>query len=126
MPFKKSSIWVHIVFSTKDRTPYLSWNIRNEICEWIKREAVKQEIYIDIVNGVNDHLHLLVKLDTKQSVSTVVKWIKGASSHYLNKKYNWDPKFTWQNGYAVYSVSQNDIDKVREYIFNQEKRHSRN
>ena len=123
MPFTKNSIWVHIIFSTKDRIPYLSWEIRTEICEWIKHEAVKKEIHIDIVNGVKDHLHLLVKLKTKQSVSEIVKWTKGASSHYLNKNHRWNPKFAWQQGYAVYSISENDIKKVRSYIYNQETRH---
>ena len=124
MPFKKSSIWIHLVFSTKNRISYLTWDIRNDVCAWIKQEAVEKEICIDVVNGVNDHLHVLIKLNTKQSVSEVVKWIKGASSHYLNKNYNWNPKFAWQSGYAVYSVSQNDINQIRQYIFNQEKHHS--
>ena len=126
MAFSKSSLWIHIIFSTKNRIPYLSWDVRNDVCSWLKEEAFKNEILIDIVNGVDDHLHVLVKLKNKQSVSEVVKWIKGSSSYYLNKKYNWEPKFSWQNGYAVYSVSENNINETRRYIFNQEKRHSRN
>ncbi len=124
MPFTKSYIWVHIIFSTKDRTPFLTWNIRTEVCAWIKQQAVEKEFHIDIINGVKDHLHILVKLKTKQSASEVVKWAKGASSHYLNKNYNWNPQFAWQKGYAVYSVGERDIDKIRNYIYNQERRHS--
>ena len=126
MAFSKNSLWIHIIFSTKNRTPYLSWNVRNDVCLWLKEEAFKNEIHIDIVNGVDDHLHVLVKLKTKQCVSEVVKWIKGSSSYYLNKKYNWEPKFSWQSGYAVYSLSNNDINKTRQYIFNQQKHHSIN
>ena len=79
MAFSKSSLWIHIIFSTKNRIPYLSWSIRNEVSSWLKEEAFKNEILIDIVNGVDNHIHVLVKLKTKQSVSAVVKWIKGSS-----------------------------------------------
>ncbi len=123
MPKTFNSIWVHIVFSTKDRIPYLTWNIRGEVCEWIKKHGNEEGIQIDVVNGFEDHLHLLIKLKTSQSAAEVVKWIKGSSSFWLNQKYNWEKGFAWQEGYGVFSVSQSDINQVRSYIFNQEKHH---
>jgi len=123
MPKTYNSIWVHVVFSTKDRVPYLTWNIRGEICKWIKKNGNNKSIYIDVVNGVEDHLHILIKLKPTQRLSEVVNWIKGASSHWLNKKYTWENKFAWQEGYGVFSVSQKDINHVRDYIYNQEFHH---
>ncbi|MFV1884165.1 MAG: IS200/IS605 family transposase [Balneola sp.] len=123
MPKTFNSILIHVVFSTKDRIPYLNWNIRGEVCEWIKKESWNAGINVDTVNGIEDHLHLLIKLKPTQSTSEVVKWIKGSSSFWLNQKYKWEDKFAWQQGYGVFSVSQNDIDQVRAYIFNQEKHH---
>lgn len=123
MPKTFNSIWIHVVFSTKDRIPFLNWHIRGEVCDWIKRNGNKEGVHIDIVNGLEDHLHLLIKLKPTQSTAEVVKWIKGSSSFWLNQKYSWEDKFAWQQGYGVFSVSQNDINQVRAYIFNQEKHH---
>lgn len=78
MPKTFNVIWVHVVFSTKGRIPFLNWHIRGTVCEWIKKEAGHQGIYVDIVNGYRDHLHVLLKLKTTQNVADVVFWIKGA------------------------------------------------
>ncbi|MEQ9308432.1 MAG: IS200/IS605 family transposase [Balneolaceae bacterium] len=126
MPKTFNSIWVHVVFSTKERIPYLTWNIRGELCDWIKKESWKSGINVDVVNGVKDHLHVLIKLKTTQNVAEVVSFIKGGSSKWLNEKYKWEKSFAWQQGYGVFSVSQNDINQVRSYIFNQEKHHKIN
>ncbi|MEQ9308145.1 MAG: IS200/IS605 family transposase [Balneolaceae bacterium] len=123
MPKTYNSIWVHILFSTKYRVPYLTWNIRGEICTWIKNNGNAKSINIDVVYGVDDHLHVLVKLKPTQRISDIVNWKKGASSHWLNTKYTWENKFAWQEGYGVFSVSQNDINHVREYIYTQEFHH---
>lgn len=123
MPKTYNSIWVHVVFSTKERTPYLNWNIRSEVCEWIKRESLKVGIRVNVVNGVKDHLHVLIKLKTTQNVAEVVSYIKGGSSKWLNDKYSWESRFAWQQGYGAFSVSQNDIDQIRAYIYNQEGHH---
>lgn len=124
MPKTYNSIWVHVIFSTKDRIPYLTWNIKRELCDWIKQESWKAGFHVDIVNGVEDHLHVLLKLKTSQNVAEVVSFIKGGSSKWLNEKYNWENGFKWQQGYGVFSVSQNDIDDIRKYIYNQEKHHT--
>lgn len=123
MPKTFNSIWVHVIFSTKHRIPFLTWNIRGEVCNWIKKESWNVGINVDVVNGIEDHLHILLKLKTIQSVAEVVSFIKGGSSKWLNDKYKWEQKFAWQQGYGVFSVSQNDINRIRKYIYDQEKNH---
>lgn len=123
MPKTFNVIWVHIVFSTKERVPYLNWHIRGSVCEWIKNEAIGQDIYVDIVNGHNDHLHVLLKLKPTQNVAEVVGWIKGGSSKWLNDHFSWEKRFAWQEGYGVFSVSPKDVIKVRKYIYEQESHH---
>lgn len=123
MPKTYNSIWVNVVFSTKDRIPFLNWNIRGEVCDWIKKKSWEAGINVDMVNGVEDHLHLLIKMKTSQNVAEVISFIKGGASKWLNEKYNWETGFAWQQGYGVFSVSQKDINRVRAYIFNQEKHH---
>lgn len=126
MPKTFNSIWVHIVFRTKNNTPYLTWEIRNEVCHFIKLYGNRKGFAIDTVNGVKDHLHVLLRVKTTQTVANCVQWIKGASSRYLNNKYNWSDGFAWQEGYGVFSVSLNDIKTVRNYIYHQETHHKKN
>ena len=123
MPKTFNSIWIHVVFSTKERIPYLNWNTRGEVCRFIKRDASERGIFVDIVNGVRDHLHILIKLKPTQNTSEVVSLIKGASSKWLNEKYSWEEDFAWQQGYGVFSVSPKNVEVVRQYIFNQEAHH---
>jgi REP element-mobilizing transposase RayT len=123
MPKTYNAVWVHVVFSTKERKPFLKWEIRNKICEVLKEQAKNRGIGVDTVNGMEDHLHVLIQIKPTQKVSDVVQWVKGFSSRWLNNEYNWEPKFSWQEGYGVFSVSQNDIHQIRNYIYNQEAHH---
>ena len=87
----------------------------------INEIASDHEIHIDCINGVEDHVHILVRLRTDQSVADVVKTIKGNSWEYF--KDDADRYVTWQDGFAAFSVSPNELKRVRGYIYNQEKHH---
>ena len=80
-------------------------------------------LYIDFINGVEDHLHCLIKLPPLISLSKLVNDIKGESSHWVNKNNFLDIPFGWQDGYGAFSVSPQNIDFVRNYIKNQEEHH---
>ena len=121
MPQSYSSLWVHIIWATKNREPILVPALKHEVFNVINTIATDHEIYLDCINGVEDHLHLLVRLRTDQSVADVVKTIKGNSWEYFKD----DPEkyITWQDGFAAFSISPNQLKKVRGYIYNQEKHH---
>ncbi len=121
MPQSYSSLWVHLIWSTKHREPTLTDDIRPTVFDAIREIAADHEIYLDCVDGAEDHVHLLIRLRTDQSVADIVKTIKGNSW----EKFRDGPGeyLTWQDGYAAFSVSPDDVKKVRKYIFNQEKHH---
>jgi putative transposase len=121
MPQSYSSIWVHIIWSTKNREPILLPGLKQEVLQVINTIAKDHEIYLDCINGVEDHLHLLVRLRTDQSVADIVKTIKGNSWEYF--KNDADKYISWQDGFAVFSVSPDQLKNVRRYIYNQEKHH---
>jgi putative transposase len=121
MPHSYSSIWVHLIWSTKNREPILSQPLRQEVFRVINEIANDHEIYIDTINGIEDHVHLLIRLRTDQSVADVVKTIKGNSWEYF--KDDADNYVTWQDGFAAFSVSPDNLARVRSYIYNQEKHH---
>jgi putative transposase len=79
MPQSYSSLWIHLVWSTKNREPILVSGLKHEVFKVINDIANDHEIYLDCINGVEDHVHLLVRLRTDQSVADIVKTIKGNS-----------------------------------------------
>lgn len=87
----------------------------------INEIAINYEIYLDCINGVEDHVHLLIRLRTDQCVADVVKTIKGNSwEHFKEDVENY---ISWQDGFAAFSVSADNLKRVRSYIYNQEKHH---
>ncbi len=82
-----------------------------------------KSIYIKIIFVNADNVHCLIDLPTNMSIEDLVKLIKGASSHWINKERIIETKFSWARGYGVFSVSQSNLDKVIKYIENQEEHH---
>jgi REP element-mobilizing transposase RayT len=116
-------VWVHVVFTTKNREPVLKKEIRELLFDHIKENAKKKDIWIEALNGFTDHLHVLISLNKDQTISQVLKLIKGESSFWINKNKIVLGKFTWQDDYWAVSVSEGHIAAIKEYIVRQEEHH---
>ncbi len=117
-------IWVHLVFSTKNRDPLLNTaELRNKIFMHIKQNAAEKDIWLDHINGHNNHIHCLVSLGKEQSISKISQLIKGESSHWINKNNLTKTKFIWQDDYWAVGVSESHLKSIRSYIQNQEEHH---
>ena len=116
-------IWVHLVFSTKNRETYLHQSIRKQVFQHIKQNAETKDIWLDCVNGYADHAHCLISLNKDQSISKVAQLIKGESSFWINQNKLVEGKFIWQDDYWAVGVSESHLLQTREYIFNQEVHH---
>ena len=122
MPFAK--VYIHFVWSTKNRVPYLKRKeIRTTMWKHIKENADKKGIFVDHVNGYNDHCHCLISLGTQHTLSSVMQLIKGESAFWFNQQKLIEEKFQWQDEYYAVSVSESVVDRVRNYIKNQETHH---
>jgi REP element-mobilizing transposase RayT len=122
MPFVK--VYIHFVWSTKNRYPYLNTNeLRVKVWNHIRENAKAKGIFIDFINGYTDHCHCLISLGTDQTIQKVMQLIKGESSFWINKNKLTIDKFEWQDEYFAVSVSESMVDKVRDYIKNQEEHH---
>jgi REP element-mobilizing transposase RayT len=121
MPWVK--VWIHLVWSTKNREPYLTENIRKTVFQHIRENAQKKGIFLDFIGGYIDHIHCLISLGTEQSIKEIVQLIKGESSHWINTNRITPTKFAWQDEYFAVSVSETAIESVRRYIANQEEHH---
>ena len=116
-------LWVHLVFTTKNREPILSAELRNKMMEHIIENARSKEIYLDSIGGWAEHLHLLISLGREQNIAKVAMLIKGESAHWFNQQKFVRGKFHWQDDYFALSVSESQLEKVRNYIRNQEDHH---
>ena len=118
-------IWIHAVWGTKNRHPYLTNPIRREVIAHIKENATGKDIYIDTINGYTEHLHCLISLSADVGISKVMQLIKGESAFWINRQKITQQRFEWADEYFAISVSESVLDKVRTYINNQEAHHSK-
>ncbi|MFV1885426.1 MAG: IS200/IS605 family transposase [Balneola sp.] len=123
MPNHLSIIWLHAVWITQDRVRVLGKSYRFKVFKHIKDYAWENGIQLDIINGVEDHVHCLFRLKTSQNPAEVIKLLKGESSHWINQNIILDEPFKWQEGYGIFSVSPHEVIKIRKYIYNQEEHH---
>jgi REP element-mobilizing transposase RayT len=77
------------------------------------------------ISGISDHVHLVVRFKSEPSVATMIKIIKSKSSKWLNQQPKRPGRFEWQRGYAAFTVSASQLEKVRAYVRNQEQHHRR-
>ena len=125
MPQSLAKVLVHIVYSTKGRRP------------WLKDERIRKELYaykatilrdsVDtpalIINGVEDHVHMLCLLSRKFAIMSVIEEAKTETSKWLKKQSTDLSDFAWQGGYGVFSVSESNCEQVKRYIAEQEHHH---
>lgn len=121
MPLVK--VWIHFVWSTKNRQPLLSDEIRPKVFRHIRQNAGEKGIFIDFIGGYVDHVHCLVSLGTDQTIEKIIQLMKGESSFWINRNKLCKERFEWQDEYFAVSVSESVIDKVGEYIKSQEEHH---
>lgn len=116
-------VYVHFVWSTKNRTPFLTKDMRKKVFEHIRENAKEKNIYIDFINGYVDHVHCLVSLNDDLSIGKIAQLLKGESSYWINKNKLTSSKFEWQDEYMAIGVDDEKIPIVRKYIAEQEEHH---
>jgi putative transposase len=115
--------WLHCVWGTKNRFPFLKGRMKSDLIEHIRTNAREKGIYIDFINGHTEHIHCLIRLGPDQTLSRAIQLIKGESSYWINKTGKTNFKFEWADEYFAASVSEKDLPAVRKYIRNQEEHH---
>jgi len=118
-------IWIHTVWTTKNREKFLIKKVREKLFKHIRENADKNGIYVDFINGYLDHVHCLISLSGTQNIADTINSIKGESSHWINENKLTPIKFGWQRKYFAVSVSESHINRVRKYIKNQEQHHQK-
>ena len=116
-----AQLYFHIVFGTKDHLPLISHRWEAEMYRYLGGVAKGLKCLAIEINGMPDHVHLLVQFSPVVAISDFMRELKANSSKWARKTH--EPKFGWQRRYGVFSVSQSAVDDVRKYIRGQKTHH---
>ncbi len=119
-------VYIHYVFSTKRREPLISPVFEKQL--WAYMVTIAREINVEplIINGVEDHVHMLVSIPSTITIAEVMKKIKAVSSLWISRTFKGFEDFEWQAGYGAFSISHYDLNKTIRYIKNQKEHHRKN
>jgi putative transposase len=117
-----SNLISHLIFSTKERRPLINEEFRHDLHAYLGGIVRNLRGAALTINGVSDHVHLLIQLPPSLSMSDAVRTIKANSTRWVHERTR-NKLFAWQAGYGVFSVSRSNVDVVARYIANQEAHH---
>jgi putative transposase len=118
-----TSILVHCVWSTKNREPFLSSDLRSRLWPYLGGIAGENRMKGLAIGGVADHVHMLISLPATLSVSKALQLLKGNSSKWIHDTFPKLHSFEWQEGYGAFSIAISGIDVTVAYIRNQTEHH---
>ena len=118
-----TNILIHALFSTKDRQPWLTPEIREEVFSYLGGTINELGGQSLLVNDPRDHVHMLFVQPRTLSIASVTEKVKAHSSGWVKDRWPNRRHFAWQTGYAAFSVSQSHAEQVKHYIGNQEEHH---
>ena len=125
MPFWRS--FAHLVWTTKNRRPLIRPQIEGALYACLVSRAAEMGCYVHAVNGMADHVHVVISIPPKLSVSDVVKNMKGSSSHFVNHELTPRPEpVAWQRGYGDLSLGESQCAQAVAYVENQKQHHQLN
>ena len=120
-----TKIYIHIVFAVEGRQNLIRKEHKDEICKYISGIIQSKDQKLIAINGMADHVHILIGMKPDIALSDLVRDIKASSSKFINGK-NWVMgRFNWQEGFGAFSYSYSQLHTVANYIEDQEKHHSR-
>lgn len=119
-------VWIHGIFGTKNRASLIKDSFAEQLYTHIKKKLEGEfGCTVRIINGTENHIHILFMLSPRIKIEDLFKNIKGESSHWINQSNFIKDKFSWQIGYGAFSVSESMVKNVEKYISNQKEHHKR-
>ncbi len=120
-----SNLLIHIVYSSKHRRPLIDATLEERLFPYFGGIVRQLGGRLYIVNGVEDHVHLLTELPASIAVADAIGKIKGSSTHWIHETFYDRSEFAWQRGYAAFSVSKSKLSTVARYIERQKTHHKK-
>ena len=116
-------LFYHAVWSTKDRQPLIDPAWEKYLYGYLWGKATVLDCIPHAINGMPDHLHVVISIPPKLAIATVIGQLKGASSHHINEQHL-DGTFAWQGEYSIFSISESGLEKVVDYVKKQKQHHA--
>ena len=123
MPQSLANVYIHLIFSTKDRKGCLCDQVRPDLHSYMATVLGNLECPVVLVNSVEDHVHVLFRLGRMATIAKAVEEVKKSSSKWLKTQSEQLAHFSWQSGYGAFSVSESIAPQVANYIKNQQEHH---
>jgi REP element-mobilizing transposase RayT len=123
MPQSLASVYLHVVFSTKNRAPLITPDLARRLHPYLAAIALGNGTKALDIGGMPDHVHLLLSFGREVTIAETVKKLKGSSSRWVHDTFPGHRAFAWQNGYGAFSVGYPEMGAVRAYIATQEEHH---
>jgi REP element-mobilizing transposase RayT len=118
-----TSLHYHIVFSTKNRHPWIHADIEQRVWEYLGGIARQNDMKAVQIGGIEDHLHVVLAVPPTMAVSKAVQLLKGGSSKWIHEMLPALGDFEWQQGYGAFTVSKSQLPSVIQYAANQRDHH---
>ncbi len=116
-------LYYHLVFSTKNRTPWINAEIQSRLWEFLGGIARQNGMQALQIGGTEDHVHIVLRVPPTLAVSKALQLLKGASSRWVHETFPGLAGFAWQDGYGAFSVSKSQLPEVIAYVANQREHH---
>ena len=118
-----TQLYLHLVWSTWKRAPLITPELQPRIYTVLQHQASHLKADLIAIGGIEDHVHVLMRLPANVAVSTLVQRLKGASSHFVTHVLRSPDAFKWQGAYGAFTLTKRAVPHVREYVLNQEAHH---
>ena len=118
-----ADIIIHFVFSTKERNPWIQTDVEEELYQYICGVCRNLDCPVIKINGVADHIHVLLQLGRTIAISKLIAEMKSSSSRWIKTKGNQYGDFAWQGGYGGFSVSRPSLEGAKKYLSSQKEHH---
>jgi REP element-mobilizing transposase RayT len=125
MPDTYTKIYIHIIFTVQGRQNLISKQYKDELHKYITGIIQNKKQKVIAINGMPDHIHILIGIKPDIALSDLIRDVKANSSKFINEKKWIAGKFSWQEGFGGFSYSHSQLESVANYIKNQEKHHTK-
>ena len=119
-----TQLYVHLTWSTWDRLPLITKIIQSRLYASMASKCRQFKCEPLAIGGMEDHVHLLISLHTSVAIATLIKEVKGTSSHLVTHEITPGELFKWQGSYGAFTIRKKDVLRVKAYIENQELHHA--
>lgn len=120
-----TQLYIQFVFAVQNRASLIQPQWEDELYKYITGIVKNHKHKMIAINGMPDHLHIFIGFNTHETISDLMRVVKGESSEWINKKQFVKGHFRWQEGYGAFTYGRSQMDRVYNYVMNQKKHHEK-